>query len=108
MKMLYKYPQNEFPYRDLIYQNYLRTKADEEYELIDTGIFDDDKYFDVFIEYAKVEEEDIAIKISVHNRGNEDAEINVIPQIWFRNTWAWGYDDYKTKFKYKKKKHNIC
>ncbi|MEE9430772.1 MAG: glucosidase [Melioribacteraceae bacterium] len=103
MKMLYKFPQNEFPYRDLIYQNYLRTKTDEEYELIDTGIFDDDKYYDVFIEYAKIEEEDIAIKISVHNRGSDDVELNVIPQIWFRNTWAWGYDDYKPSLSTKRK-----
>ncbi|MCP5063032.1 MAG: hypothetical protein GY936_11295 [Ignavibacteriae bacterium] len=103
MKMLYKYPQKEFLYKDLIYQNYLRTKTDPEYELIDTGIFNDDKYFDVFIEYAKIEEEDIAIKISVHNKGNVDAELNLIPQIWFRNTWAWGYDDYKPALSTKRK-----
>ena len=95
MKMLYKYPQNEFPYRDLIYENYLRTKSEPEYELIDTGIFNEDKYFDIFIEYAKIDEEDIAIRINVHNRGNEDSELNLIPQIWFRNTWDWGYNNYK-------------
>jgi len=103
MKMLYKYPQKEFPYKDLIYQNYLRTKTDPEYELIDTEIFDNDEYFDVFLEYVKIEEEDIAIKISVYNRGNDDAELNLIPQIWFRNTWAWGYDDYKPGLSTKRK-----
>lgn len=95
MKMLYKYPQNEFPYAWLVEENRRRGKLDPEFELIDTGIFNEDKYFDVFIEYAKVDDNDLLVKITVHNRGLEDASLNVLPQIWFRNTWAWGYDDYK-------------
>ncbi len=89
MKMLYKYPQTEFPYTWLIDENRNRSKTTGEFELIDTGIFDDNRYFDVFIEYAKADVEDILIKITVANRGNEPAEINVIPTIWFRNTWTW-------------------
>ena len=95
MKMLYKYPQQEFPYAWLVEENKRRGKLDPEFELIDTGIFNDNKYFDVFIEYAKADDKDILIKITVHNRGTEEAAIHVLPQIWFRNTWAWGYDDYK-------------
>ena len=97
MKMLYKYPQQEYPYSWLVDENKKRNKAQPEFELIDTGIFDEDKYFDVFIEYAKAAENDILIKITVHNRGKEAASLNVLPTIWFRNTWAWGYDDYKYK-----------
>lgn len=89
MKMLYKYPQGEFPYTRLIEENRIRSKTEGEFELIDTGIFDDDRYFDVFVEYAKADVEDILIKISVANRGPEDASINVLPTVWFRNRWAW-------------------
>ena len=99
MKMLYKYPQNEFPYSKLIEENRNRNRLQPEYELIDTGIFDDDKYFDVFVEYAKAVEDDILIKINICNRGAEEATINVLPQLWFRNTWSWGYDDYKPSLK---------
>ncbi len=95
MKMLYKYPQQQYPYSWLLEENRRRGKLDPEFELIDTGIFNEDKYFDVFTEYAKAGENDILIKISVHNRGSEDAALNVLPTIWFRNTWAWGYDDTK-------------
>ncbi|MEP6594743.1 MAG: glucosidase [Ginsengibacter sp.] len=95
MKMLYKYPQTEFPYTWLTEENQRRSRTDPEFELIDTGIFNEDKYFDVFVEYAKASENDIAIKITVHNRSNEDAPLNILPTLWFRNTWAWGYDDYK-------------
>jgi hypothetical protein len=95
MKMLYKYPQRAFPYSLLVTENKKRTKLDPEFELVDTGIFDDNKYFDVFIEYAKVDTDDILIKITVHNRHSQPAELHVIPQVWFRNTWAWGYDSYK-------------
>lgn len=95
MKMLYKYPQAAFPYESLVEENRKRNRLQPEFELIDTGIFDKDKYFDVFVEYAKAAEEDILIKITVYNRGNEDAPLHVLPQIWFRNTWSWGYDDYK-------------
>lgn len=93
MKFLYKYPQSEFPYVKLIEENRDRDKNEREFELIDTGIFDDDKYFDVFVEYAKSDVEDILIKITVANRGDEAAQINVLPTIWFRNTWAWNDSD---------------
>ena len=95
MKMLYKYPQTDFPYSQLLQENQKRGKLDPEFELIDTGIFNEDKYFDVFIEYSKAGTEDILIKLTVCNRANENAMLNVVPQIWFRNTWSWGYDDYK-------------
>jgi hypothetical protein len=95
MKMLYKYPQNEFPYSWLVDENRRRGKLDPEFELIDTGIFNEQRYFDVFIEYAKVDESDLLIKISVHNRGPQEASLHVLPQLWFRNTWAWGYDSTK-------------
>ncbi|HLX67263.1 MAG TPA: hypothetical protein VKR41_09720, partial [Puia sp.] len=95
MKMLYKYPQAAFPYEQLIEENKRRTRHEPEYELIDTGIFDEDAYFDVFIEYAKGDMDDILIRITAHNRGKADAPLHILPTIWFRNTWAWGYDDYK-------------
>jgi hypothetical protein len=95
MKMLYKYPQSEYPYRNLVEENKKRTKLQPEYELIDTGIFNENKYFDIFIEYAKNDENDILIKITAFNRNCEAADIDIIPQIWFRNTWSWGIDDYK-------------
>jgi len=94
-KMLYKYPQNEYPYNLLVDENKKRTRNDPEFELIDTGIFNQDEYFDVFIEYAKNTPDDILVKITIHNRGSRDAALNVLPTLWFRNTWDWGYDDYK-------------
>jgi hypothetical protein len=97
MKMLYKYPQAAYPYQLLIDENYHRGKTDPEFELIDTGIFDEDDYFDVFIEYAKNNPEDILIKITVANRSAQNAPLNVLPTIWFRNTWIWGYDAYKPR-----------
>ena len=95
MKTLYKYPQAAFPYDHLVKENRRRTREQPEYELIDTGIFDEDKYFDIFIEYAKAGMEDILIRITVHNRGKEAAPLHVLPTVWFRNTWSWGTDDYK-------------
>lgn len=95
MKMLYKYPQHEFPYSWLVDENRRRSKQEPEFELLDTGIFNDDKYFDVFIEYAKHDVNDLLIRLTVHNRGNAEADLNVLPTLWFRNTWAWGYDAYK-------------
>jgi hypothetical protein len=94
-KMLYKYPQNEYPYDLLVAENKKRTRTDSEFELIDTDLFNNDEYFDVFIEYTKNTPTDILIKITVTNRSNQDAALNVLPTMWFRNTWAWGYDDYK-------------
>jgi hypothetical protein len=90
MKYLYKYPQREFPYGDLVDTNRRRTREELEYELLDTGIFDDDRYFDVFLEYAKEGPEDILMRISVHNRGKDAARLHVLPTLWFRNTWSWG------------------
>src|SRR5688500_1163833 len=89
MKFLYKYPQSEFPYRRLYEENRNRSKKEREFELIDTGVFDDDRYFDVFVEYAKADVEDILIKITVANRGPEDARLHLLPTVWFRNTWSW-------------------
>lgn len=88
MKYLYKYPQQAFPYDDLVAKNRQRSQAEPEYELLDTGVFNDDHYFDVFVEYAKAGPEDILIQISVHNRGPESAEIHLLPTLWFRNDWA--------------------
>jgi hypothetical protein len=90
MKMLYKYPLAEFPYAQLIQENAKRTKEEPEFELMDTGLFDHDHYADVFIEYAKLDEEDILLRYTVFNRSAEQAEIDVVPQLWFRNTWCYG------------------
>jgi len=90
MKYLYKYPQTEFPYAKLVEENRRRGKDQPEYELLDTGVFNDDRYFDVFVEYAKADTEDILIKISVTNRGPETANLRLLPTVWFRNTWSWG------------------
>ncbi len=95
MKYLYKYPQREYPYRDLLETNARRSREEMEYELLDTGIFDDDRYFDVFVEYAKGDPEDVLIKISVFNRGPEAAQIHVLPTLWYRNTWAWDESESK-------------
>jgi hypothetical protein len=88
MKHLYKYPQNEYPYEDLLNTNTNRNKDDLEYEVLDTGVFNENRYFDVFTEYAKVDEEDILIKITVHNRGPENSEITLIPTLLLRNLWS--------------------
>src|SRR5690348_2531441 len=92
MKYLYKYPQAAYPYEELIHVNRERSKSEPEYELIDTGIFEDDRYFDVFVEYAKAEVDDLCIRITVANRGNDTASLRLIPTLWFRNTWSWGHD----------------
>jgi hypothetical protein len=93
MKMLYKYPQAAFPYDELRRVNRERSRAEPEYELIDTGIFNDGRYFDVFVEYAKATPEETLVLITVHNRGPERAELDVLPQLWFRNTWWRGGDE---------------
>ncbi|TGE18888.1 MGH1-like glycoside hydrolase domain-containing protein [Hymenobacter elongatus] len=92
MRMLYKYPQRAFPYRKLVKENARRTRQQPEYELLDTGIFDKNRYFDVFIDYAKAGPDDVLIQITVHNRGPRKAAVQVLPQLWFRNTWSWGHD----------------
>jgi hypothetical protein len=95
LKMLYKYPQREFPYGQLVEENRRRGRDQPEFELLDTGIFDDDRYFDVFVEYAKGSPEDILMLVTVYNRGPEEASIVVLPQLWFRNTWSWKPDSRK-------------
>jgi len=94
MKMLYKYPQKEFPYKDLLKENQRRGRKDPEYELMDTGVFDKDEYFDIFIEYAKGDCEDILIKATIHNRSDETAELHALPTVWLRNTWRLHYSNF--------------
>ncbi len=89
MKYLYKYPQAEFPYAGLVEENRRRSKRKAEFELIDTGVFDEDRYFDLFVEYAKANVEDMLIRINIINRGPEVAELHLLPTLWFRNTWSW-------------------
>ena len=97
MKMLYKYPQVAFPYAKLADENRKRNRLQPEYEIIDTGIFDNNRYFDIFIEYAKADENDLLIKITAHNRYEEDAPLTLLPTLWFRNTWSWGYEQFNYK-----------
>lgn len=89
MKYLYKYPQQAFPYEQLRRENKRRSRLEPEYELLDTGIFDADRYFDVFIEYAKAGTDDLLVRISAHNRGPDAATLHLLPTLWFRNTWSW-------------------
>ena len=95
MKMVYKYPINEFPYDEIIAVNAQRSKQEPEFELFDTGIFNHDEYFDIFIEYCKANPNDILIRITVCNRSQNSAPLVVLPTVWYRNNWAWGYNDYK-------------
>jgi hypothetical protein len=90
MRMLYKYPQREFPYAGLIAANGARGRGDFEFELLDTGVFADDRYFDVVVEYAKDGPEDVLLRITAHNRGPDEAPLRLLPTLWFRNTWSWG------------------
>src|SRR5437879_976039 len=89
LKMLYKYPQRPFPYAQLLEENRRRGRDAREFELLDTGAFDDDRYFDVFVEYAKAGPDDVLMQVTAHNRGPDDAELHLLPQLWFRNTWSW-------------------
>ncbi|HJY36446.1 MAG TPA: hypothetical protein VJ299_03220 [Steroidobacteraceae bacterium] len=91
LKMLYKYPQAEYPYSDLVHQNRARGIGAPEYELLDTGVFEGNRYFDVFIEYARGGVDDVLMRVTAHNRGPEDAVLHVLPQIWFRNSWRWSH-----------------
>ena len=93
MKYLYKYPQLEFPYSKLVEENRRRGRNQPEFELIETGVFDEDRYFDIFVEYAKAEPEEILIRIQAVNRGPEAAVLHLLPTVWFRNTWSWGYTE---------------
>ncbi len=92
MKMLYKYPQREFPYGQLLEANRGRSKLEPEFEIIDTGIFDDNRYYDVFVEYAKNNPHDVLMRVTIHNRGPEASRVHVLPQLWFRNIWSWRED----------------
>ncbi|HEU4925663.1 MAG TPA: hypothetical protein VFT24_01365, partial [Vicinamibacterales bacterium] len=89
MKYLFKYPQAAYPYSDLVETNRRRTRQELEYELMDTGVFDDGRYFDVYVEYAKNTPEDLLIRLTVHNRGSAAASLHLLPTLWFRNTWSW-------------------
>jgi hypothetical protein len=89
LKMLYKYPQREFPYNELVAENHRRGRQQPEFELLDTGIFQENRYFDIFVEYAKQSPDDVLMLITVHNRGPDAAGLHVLPQLWFRNTWTW-------------------
>jgi len=95
LKMLYKYPQREFPYARLVEESRRRSKEQPEFELLDSGIFEDDRYFDVFVEYAKGDAEDILMQVTVHNRGPDAATLHLLPQLWFRNTWSWNLNPSK-------------
>src|SRR5579884_2357204 len=89
MKYLYKYPQSEYPYAHLLEENGRRGRTQPEYELIDTGIFDENRYFDIYVEYAKASSEDLLIRLTIINRGPEQAILDLLPTLWFRNTWSW-------------------
>ncbi len=90
MKALYKYPQAEYPYARLVEENRKRGKESPEFELADTGIFNDNRYFDFFVEYAKADPEDILIRLTAVNRGPDAAPLTVLPTLWLKNTWSWG------------------
>jgi hypothetical protein len=96
-RYLYKYPQAEFPYAELVAVNRARSRHELEYELVDTGVFDDGRYFDVEVEHAKAGPEDILCRITVHNRSADVARLHVLPTLWFRNTWSWGTGEAKPR-----------
>ncbi|GFE69953.1 glucosidase [Chroococcus sp. FPU101] len=95
MKMLYKYPHQAFPYRQLVEENKRRNRKELEYELLDTGVFEEQRYFDIFVEYAKNSAEDILIQIQIINRGGESKTLHLLPTLWFRNTWSWNGEQNK-------------
>lgn len=99
MKFLYKYPQAAYPYKALVEENQRRGYEDPEYELLDTGIFESDRYFDIFVEYAKHTDEDISVKVTAYNRGDEEKPLHLLPTLWFRNTWSWDTESAKPKLK---------
>ncbi|HSY61989.1 MAG TPA: hypothetical protein VK796_08945, partial [Cytophaga sp.] len=95
MRMMYRYPHDEFPYNQLVTENKSRGRADDEFDLIDSGIFDNNKFFDIYIEYAKNDKEDILVRIEIANKYHEDKELVVLPTVWFRNTWDWDHGSTK-------------
>jgi hypothetical protein len=94
MKFLYKYPQKKFPYEDLIKENARRTREDPEYQILDTGAFDENRYWDIYIETAKESDDpdELLFRVTAWNRGPDPAPLHIIPQVWFRNTWSWGHE----------------
>lgn len=107
MKYLYKYPQEEFPYTKLVEENKQRGRLEPEYELIDTGIFEDNRYYDVFVEYAKKSSEDILIRINIVNRGDEECQLHALPALWFKNDWSWFPNKTKPSIKLAKENDDI-
>lgn len=107
MKYLYKYPQEEYPYEELVNVNQSLDRLQAEYELFDTGILNENRYFDVFVEYAKNNPEDILIRISITNRSNKKAKLHMLPVLWFRNDWSWSNNKIKPEIKHIKEKNNI-
>jgi hypothetical protein len=99
MRFVYKYPQAAFPYDDLVRTNAQRSAQQPEYELIDTGVFHEDRYFDVFVKYAKASPTDLLVEIDIHNRGPESASLHVLPTLWFRNTWGWGHPERRPRLR---------
>lgn len=108
MKYLYKYPQKQYPYHKIIGENKKRGRLDAEYELIDTGIFEENRYFDIYVEYAKKNPEDILIKIHIHNRGPEASQCHLLPVLWFKNEWSWSKHQTKPLIRESQKKNDIC
>ncbi|MBH0192639.1 MAG: glucosidase, partial [Nitrospira sp.] len=107
MKYLYRYPQAEFPYAELVEGNRRRGRREQEYELIDTGVFDQNRYFDILVEYAKSTPEDLLIRIQVINRGPDSAELTLLPTLWFRNTWSWGLDARRPRMREGRSTHDV-
>ena len=99
MKMVYKYPTVKFPYREIIDENRNRTKREPEFEITDTEIFSNNQYFDLFIEYAKINHDDIAIRITATNRSSDKAPLHILPTLWYRNNWAWGNGSYRPELR---------
>src|SRR5688572_23929864 len=99
MKFLYKYPQKAFPYKDLVDENARRGKQDREYQLLDTGVFEEDRYWDIFIETAKESDDpdELLFRVTAWNRGPDAAPLHIVPHMWFRNTWAWGHESVDKK-----------
>ncbi|PGH23472.1 hypothetical protein AJ80_02426 [Polytolypa hystricis UAMH7299] len=95
MKYLYKYPQKKFPYEDLVAENARRGKEDREYQILDTGVFNDNRYWDIFIEVGKEDDDELLFRVIAYNRGPEPAPLHIIPHVWFRNTWSWGHKESK-------------
>lgn len=110
MKFLYKYPQKAFPYKDLVEENARRGKLDREYQIADTGVFDEDRYWDIFIETAKENDDpdELLFRVTAWNRGPEAAPLHIVPQVWFRNTWKWGHEDISKKPSIRKVDENVA